>query len=152
MRKSKGYQTRYSQQDKANALAMVDANGGNVSAASRQAGVPRVTLSSWFHGRGDLTEETQVMREQAKATLADRLEELAHKLVSKIPDLEGNIQQAAIALGIAVEKMQLLRGQPTDRQEMNLDDKERVDRAAAILATAEARQRRRATEGGTGTD
>ncbi len=42
---------RYSDQEKAEALAALDANGGNLLKTSEQIGIPRQTIQEWASGR-----------------------------------------------------------------------------------------------------
>jgi len=55
------------------------------------------------------------LRHQKKDDLAIALEELAYRLVSVAPDKvgEATLQQIMTSAGIAIDKMQLLRQQPT---------------------------------------
>ena len=124
---------RYSDSDKAAALTVLDANEGNRNETAKHLDSPRTTLERWVEGRvsGDVPQ----LRQQTKKALANELEALAYKLIEAMPErLEGaNLQQASVALGIVVEKMQLLRGDPTERFEHTLDDRERASRITAIL-------------------
>src|SRR5262245_27687368 len=104
---------RYSDHEKAEALAMLAANAGNVARTARQVHVPRQTLQEWAAGRG-LSPAVPELRHEKKAALADRLEDLAHRLLDLMPDKIGaaNLQHCAVALGIAIDKLLRLRGQP----------------------------------------
>lgn len=105
----------WSDDEKANALAALAANGGNVAATAKQLGIPRITLTHWANGdhvSNDVSKNGQVK----KVLLADRLEALAIKLVDaasgKITD--ANLKDTLVSLGVAVDKMQLLRNRPTE--------------------------------------
>lgn len=106
---------RYSDQDRQEALAALAANGGNLDRTARQLGIPRATLQAWRDGARH--PEAAESAAPKKAALADRLEELAHKLLDAACEpgrLAGaSLQQVATSLGIALDKMRLLRGQPT---------------------------------------
>ena len=104
----------YSDSEKATALAALDANGGNVAATARQLKIPRKTLDGWKAGT-NVHEEVAEIRQEKKRDLADEMEKIALNLVDAIPDKikEASLQQTATSLGIAVDKMQLLRGKPT---------------------------------------
>jgi transposase-like protein len=106
---------RYSDEERAEALAALDANGGNLSRTARQTGVPRITLRQWAQGR--VAPGVSVLRQVKKADLAQRMEDLAHALLDDLarPNrlASASVQQAATALGIAVDKMRLLRNEPT---------------------------------------
>jgi transposase-like protein len=103
----------YSDEEKAAALACYDACAGNMAEAARRSGVPRVTLLEWVRGR--VSDGVSDIRQQKRESLADVCERLAHKLAGvadkKAEDLSG--KDAMVAAGIAIDKMQLLRGQPT---------------------------------------
>ncbi len=105
---------QYTDEEKAEALAALDANAGNVARTARQIGIPRTTLQSWANQRGT-NEGVTKLRHQKKGELADALEKLARKLIEvaseKIAD--ATLQQVMTSVGIAIDKMQLLRNQPT---------------------------------------
>ena len=104
---------RYSDEDRANALAALAANGGNVSKTARDLDIPEPTLRCW--ATGERHPEALQMRDGKMADLADRLEEVAWKLSDAIPGKIGkaSLKDTAISLGITVEKMRLLRDKPT---------------------------------------
>lgn len=103
---------RYSDDDRAEALAILDLQGGNVSEASRLSGVPWQTLAEWRDGR--VSSSVPDIRERKKVALSERLEELAHQLIDAMPGKVGdaNLRDTAISLGVAVDKALVLRGDP----------------------------------------
>lgn len=127
----------YSDQQRAEALAALDANEGNLSETARDTGIPRQTLQEWQRGR--VPEGVPELRQEKKQSLADRLEALAHTLIDVMPEkaADASLQQVATSFGIAVDKMRLLRGEPTSieesRQELTEDD---ASDLAAILHSA----------------
>lgn len=139
---------RYSDEDKATALAALDANGGNVYKTSRLLKIPQTTLQEWFNGR--VNDTVPEIRMRKKEALADRLSEIAHQLIDAAPDKmkTANLQQVFTSLGITIEKLQLLDGEPTERSEVidNLNDDERAARIAALLDRARARRDGRTTD------
>lgn len=141
---------KYSDVDKATALAVLDANGGNVKKTATDTGIPRTTIERWTKGQAVNPDVTD-LRHEKKGELADRLREIAHKLIdsvdTKIPD--ANLQQVFTALGITIEKMQLLSGEPTDRNEVvgDLSEDERTARIVAILDRARERRTQLVTGG-----
>lgn len=132
----------YSDSERATALAALDANGGNVAATARTLQIPRSTLQEWANGR--VNSEVTELRQEKKRDLAERLEDIAHELVDALPDKIGraNLQQTATTLGIVIDKMQLLKGEPTNIQQDygDLTDEERSRRIAAIFDAARARR------------
>ena len=138
--------SRYSDADRAAALAALDANGGNLAGTARQLGMPRKTLAEWAAGR--TPPGMADLRQQKRGDLATELEGIAYKLVEAMPGkIEGaNLQQLATSLGIAVDKVQLLKGKPTSiTADTTLTPQERADRVVHLLDTA--RQRRQAEAG-----
>lgn len=145
-KKGKERRRRYSDEDRANAIAALAANGGNVNLTAKQLDIPATTLKHWADGTRHA--ESAQLGEQKKGPLADRLELVAWKLAES---LDGKIeaaglQQTATSLGIVIDKMQLLRNKPTeiqghtpDEDLRNLSDEE-LDRRLA-----EARSRASAT-------
>ena len=105
---------QYSDEDKASALAALDANAGNAARTARDLQIPRSTLQGWARQRG-VNHAVPKLRHQKKDDLAIALEELAYRLVSVAPDKvgEATLQQIMTSAGIAIDKMQLLRQQPT---------------------------------------
>jgi hypothetical protein len=104
----------YSDQEKAEALAALAANKGNVKLTARTLGIPRMTLAHWANG--DCSPEVTKLGHLKKGELASTLEALAHKHVDACPDkiADANLQATATSLGICVDKMLLLRGEPTE--------------------------------------
>ena len=100
-------QRNYSDKEKAAALVVLDFCNGNLSKASKQLGIPLTTLKEWNDGRVPLgVTET---RNEKKADLADSLEQLAFDLIDKVKDSE---KAGGVDLGIVIDKMLLLRGEP----------------------------------------
>ena len=132
-------QSKYSDDDRASALAALDANGGNMLRTSKELGVPRATLQEWEQGR--VSSAVPEARVQKRVDLASRLEEIAHSLVDAIPGKVGDADLGKIAttLGISIDKMRLLREQPTSINAA-LSDDERAERVAALLERARARR------------
>lgn len=133
---------QYSDNDKATALAALDANGGNVNKTAKQLGISESTLRSWVNGRGTNVEIAD-LRERKKDQLAGRLVEIAHLLIDAMPAkiTDANLQQSATTLGITIEKIQLLDGSATERTEVieTLTDDERARRITEILERARLR-------------
>lgn len=135
---------QWTDQDKATALAALDANNGNVNRTAKQLHIAESTLRSWTNGRGT-NSDVAVLHEVKKGELADRLEEIAHRILNTLPDKlkDANVQQLATALGIVLDKKQLLEGKPTERTETidtTLDNDERLKRINSLLERARARR------------
>lgn len=100
----------YSDEDKANAMTALAANGGNVSLTATQLGIPKQTIHHWVkHGTAPQPSDAK------KSDLAAKLDEVAHQLADAMPGKieKAGLQQVAVSLGITIEKARLLRDQPT---------------------------------------
>jgi hypothetical protein len=104
---------RYSDDERANALAALAANAGNVTRTARQLGIPRATLVHWADG--DRHPEAMIMGEGKRRDMAEALVGVAWQLLDAIPSKIDNapLLQTATSLGIAIDKARLLRGEPT---------------------------------------
>jgi transposase-like protein len=120
--KPNGHKSRRTYSDKqiAEALALLKGCGGNLSRASNEAGVPRKTLERWSKcsSRVNAPEVAEGMAElcqQSATSIADRLEDLIGKILDVAPGKlpEASFGQSMTGLGIATDKMQLLRDKPT---------------------------------------
>ncbi len=112
---SKRQQRRYSDDDRANALAALAANGGNLSQTARQLGIPKGTLLAWRDGAAH--PEAVENSTPKKADMAAALKELAWDLLGDLGDQArrqgAGLAQTATALGIVLDKARLLEGKPT---------------------------------------
>lgn len=102
----------YSRQQIEEALAAVAANDGNVHHTARQLGIPPQTLDHWVKRERVLSDVQKLKRDE----LSSKLETIAHRLSNSILEHDLDIvplAAKATAMGITIEKMQLLRGQPT---------------------------------------
>lgn len=119
------YNANYDDKFKAAMVAQLVAEGYpankfKLAEVAKYAGVPSRTLRRWYLGEQGAPSDNLVTQE--KKALADRLEELAHKLVDvafKIADDtdEVTLQQVVTSMGIVVDKNQLLQGKATERQD-----------------------------------
>ncbi len=119
---------RYSDNDKATALAMYDANGGNLYRTSRELKIPQSTLEEWVNGRGtshDVPELRNEKRQELQEVLRDLAYEIAGAMPAKIKS--ATLSQQSTALGIVLEKMQLLSGKATERVDVTDWRSEAID-------------------------
>jgi hypothetical protein len=133
---------RYSDREKALALALYDACG-NLTEVSKACGIPDSTLSQWINGKAGVSApEISLMRNgiQLKPVdLAARFDEIAHLATGEVVARLRNSKQAGNvpmphllrAAEVSVDKSQLLRGQPTGITES-------VDRHALTLILQDA--------------
>ena len=107
---------RYSDNDRATALAALDANGGNAAKTARELGIPRITLKEWADGRhnDDVSDNRQLKRDD----LASKFEQIANAYTDRLLDPKviekSKASEASTVAGTAVDKMRLLRGLPTE--------------------------------------
>jgi Transposase len=113
---------RYTDEERGASLAALAANAGNVKRTARELGIPEVTLRHW--STGSRHPEAVTMGAQKKGPLADKLEEVAWALAGKLPGSDcSDVQATAVALGILVDKLQVLRGLPSSITGATHDEK-----------------------------
>lgn len=107
----------YTDEQIANALAILKSNGGNLLATERDTGIPRQTIREWSaNGRRDSQQVREIRQEKEQniLTLYGNAERglLEHAIKPEIiADMDG--LAAMKAAGIARDKIQLMTGQPT---------------------------------------
>jgi transposase-like protein len=108
--------TAYSDEEKASALTLLTVNNGNIKRTAAALGIPRSTLTAWVKGRGAHSGVTKLCHLK-KESLADRFEAVARAMLDAAVDkaklADTSLLDLMIAAGICVDKMLLLRGQPT---------------------------------------
>lgn len=106
---------RYSDQERAEAMVVLMAYGGNLAATATATGIPYRTLRHW--AAGDRHPEAIRMAREKQQPLADRLEEVVAMLAEGMDDPakieKAPLNQIAVALGILIDKVRLLRAVPT---------------------------------------
>ncbi len=103
---------RYTDVQKAEALAALAANDGDLSKTARQVDVPRKTLADW--ASGEHGEPPAELRQEKKRDLAGMFENFVEKSLDLTTDddiRQAPLHQRMIAVGIATDKALLLRGQ-----------------------------------------
>ena len=130
---------RYSDNDRADALTALDLNGGNLSATSAAVGVPIQTLAEWRDGR--VSDAVPDLRNQKKAEIAERLDALVHSMIDAAPDKinDATLKDTMVSIGVAIDKAQLLKGQPTAITQQTLSDEDKLKRLRELLDTGENR-------------
>jgi transposase-like protein len=135
----------YTEAQRAEALAVLKSNNGNLSRTERETGIPKGTLLYW---RNNSTYAAPIeMQTQKTESLRGELESVAYRLVRKLAerlnDTDAGVQQLATSLGIVIDKLQLLDGKPTERTAVvneSLTDDERSARIASLFDTARTRR------------
>lgn len=137
---------QYSDNDKALALATLDSNEGDTRKTAKVLKIPESTLRDWAENRGICPEVTEI-REVKKQELAEKLEEVAHALTDNILlraqsdfSVLVPLKDFAVTLGIAIDKMQILKGEPTsiNRDVTSHSNEERADRILSLVKPAKA--------------
>jgi len=105
---------RYSDRDKAAALAHLQSGPGVLNRAARELGIPNETLRGWAAGRHlspEVVGEFGIVRD----SLSAKLEVIAHQMVDAMPEKipAASLKDLGIALGQVIDKMRLLREEPT---------------------------------------
>lgn len=115
----------YPEELKASIIAAVHANGGNVLATSKLFNIPRDTVNYWWKHSDRFVD----LQQPSAKNLADKLESIAHDTADSLADHDLSLVTArdkASVISVMVDKMQLLRGQPTnitesvERQELTV--------------------------------
>lgn len=102
----------YPEDLKAAVINAIEANGGNVLATSRLFNLPRDTVNYWWHN----SERFVGIQQASGECLADKLEHIAHSYADSLAAHDQSLVTArdkASIIGTTIDKMQLLRGQPT---------------------------------------
>lgn len=132
----------YSDDEKAVALTYLEVNKGDVARTSKQTGIPTDTLYVWSKGK-HVHPDVLNLQEQRKEALDARMELMAYTILEALPDkLEGaNFRDAAVGLGIVVDKMQVLRGLASNITENRgtSTHTERLEAVFAVLTGADDR-------------
>ena len=126
---------QYTEDDKATALAMLQANGGNITRVARELHIPASTLRKWRAGEG-VSQAVAAKCDQKKEELDGLYEQVAraylgHALGAALKKTSG--KDAVIAAATATDKMRLLREQPTSITGDGVSDAERVARFRALV-------------------
>ncbi len=102
----------YSPERKAEVLALLDANNGNVLRTANEVGINHSLLQYWIENRDKYAN----LRQQKKEDLDSILDKTVHKYINSIfsHDLEETpLNQKAQAFGIVFDKLQISRSLPT---------------------------------------
>jgi len=108
----------YSPEERATALAQLDAHHGNVKATARAIGIPFSSLKRIIEAAdGDTERDVRVrsLRAEKRSQLADVFDDITWNAARQVLDRIGDAsaRDAAVVMGISTEKALLLRGQPT---------------------------------------
>ena len=134
-------QAKYTEAQRAETLAYYEACGSQRKTAL-ECGVPISTVRAWANGV-KMNDDVRMNITAKKIDLADRIETLAHLLIDSAPGKIGdaNLLQTMTSLGIAIDKLRLLRDKPTQIIDdvSSLTDEARNSRVAQLLDLGRAR-------------
>lgn len=142
---------RYDDEFRAMAIVMLEADGypeskGALVRTAKTLKIPHPTLSRWYRQKSNPPPNklVQIKKEQIIDLLKGEIHAALHEMVNARPDAD--YKELATTIGILVDKLQLLEGEPTSRTEVihELSNEERVSRITTIFDDARARRDRRA--------
>ena len=117
-------QAKYTEEQRAVTLAYYQACGQNQTKAAKDCSVPRQTLQRWLAG-GSLNPTIAAKTAVKKGELADECEKLAWMLLAGIDDADkiaaSSVNVLSVAFGTLVDKMRLLREQPTEHARSRIE-------------------------------
>jgi hypothetical protein len=124
---------RYTDNDRANALALLAIS--STEEVAKETGIPVRTLRNW---RANPPPGAAELGPEKEAELERILERLASALATSIFDkIDGAaLNHAAVALGIVIDKLRLLKGEATEVTEVRGSDAKRelAERLARLAA------------------
>ena len=128
----------YTPEFRAQALVTLEANEGNILRTAEQLGIGEATLHAWVSQNRDqkthLAVATAEILPDARAGFIDKLKTVRNKVLDHldniVPDLKA--REAAITLGILIDKTELLEGNVTSRTAI-VGNGETVDEAIKRL-------------------
>ena len=127
------------------ALATIEAENGNISAAARDLNIPERTINSWNSGERANTKNDPAFEqlcEEKKNDLITTLEKVAHKLAGGITEekiANAKLNDIAVSLAIAIDKLQLLKGEATNiTHSLQLSPEQRKARIEALRSQLKA--------------
>jgi transposase-like protein len=124
----------YTPEFKANVLVGIKSNGGNIEATAFQFGIPRTTIYRWLNenvAQKELADEITKVEGEFVEDLRELRNKVLHRVVGLVDEMTA--KEATVALGILIDKIQLLTGQATDRREI-IGNGESVDEAIKRLS------------------
>lgn len=138
---------RYSDEFRANSIIMLEASGypdrpGALMETAKYLKIPHATLSRWANGKRNPPppEMVQIKKEEIIAMLKGEIRGALEEMPKARQDAD--YKELATSVGIMVDKMQLLDGEPTARTEIihELSDDERAKRIDELLNRGRARR------------
>jgi transposase-like protein len=110
-------QRRYSDAEQAEALALLDVNGGDVAATAAQLGYPEQTVRNWAKGLARPHSPELVAEKRAELTRG--VEKLTRRILRKVLKVAADdnaplsLRDGMVSLGIGIDKLRYLNGETT---------------------------------------
>jgi len=132
----------YTEQFRAEALVTLEANGGNILQTSEQLGIAQATLSKWVAENRDIKESSSDLAiaaaelvPETRESFISELKTLRNKVLRHLDGIVEDLKarEAAITLGILIDKTELLEGNATSRTAV-VGNGETVDEAIKRLS------------------
>jgi hypothetical protein len=130
---------RYSVEERAQTLAVLQANNGNLKKTQRDTGVPRKTIAGWRDGNNkdhaQVLEQLPAKREELAVEVDVIVGKLTRVTKMKLDSLlaghddlaKVNIKDLSLAISNSVQTSNLLRHQPTSISETRSSDVKRYE-------------------------
>lgn len=124
----------YSDVDKATILAALDANGGNVNKTAKELHIPRATIQEWMNGR--VSDDVPNIRQEKKLELSELIDNEIYAIFEAMQTKRNTAAYSnlATAIGILVDKKQLLAGKATERKEVTGKDGGAIETRVTMLS------------------
>lgn len=144
---------RWTDEFRATAILLLEYEGyperkGALTRISKSLKVPMGTLSRWVNRKSNPppSEIVSIKKEEILRMLKGEVYAALKEMTTVRQDAD--YKELATTIGIFVDKMQLLDGEPTERHEVihELSDDERANRIASLLERSRARRDGRASD------
>ena len=113
------HKNKFTDEEKASAVLMLEVAGypnrkGALAQTERETGIHESTLRTWYNGTHGAPPANIYAKK--KDDLRDKLQSAANKLVDHLIEISdmGDTRETATALGIVIDKLQLISGEPTE--------------------------------------
>ena len=132
----------YTEQFRAEALVTLEANGGNILQTAEQLGIGEATLHRWIaensetgDNKSDIAQAATELVPEARESFITELKTLRNKVLRHLDGIVEDLKarEAAITLGILIDKTELLEGNATSRTAV-VRNGETVDEAIKRLS------------------
>jgi len=129
----------YTEKQRAEALVTLEANEGNIKRTSLQLGIGQATLRAWVADNSDLKSDMALATAEVLPETRDgfitELKTLRNKVLRHLDGIVEDLKarEAAVTLGILIDKTELLEGNATSRTAV-VGGGETVDEAITRLS------------------